>query len=129
VKRNHRDLHAWQQAIEPVAAIYALTSRFPDSERYGLTSQMRRAAVSVPSNIAEGAARASTRDLVRFLNIAAGSLSELDTLVAVAKKLGYVENLETTQKHIDDVAGLVMGLTASLKRRSSLHPSRIHPSQ
>ncbi|MDB5902695.1 MAG: four helix bundle protein, partial [Betaproteobacteria bacterium] len=95
MKRNHRDLHAWQQAIELVAAIYALTSRFPDSERYGLTSQMRRAAVSVPSNIAEGAARASTRDLIRFLNIAAGSLSELDTLVAVAKKLGYVENLET----------------------------------
>jgi four helix bundle protein len=90
VKRNHRSLRAWQQAVELVGSIYRLTGAFPDTERYGLTSQMQRAAVSVPANIAEGAARAGTKELLRFLSFATGSLSELDTLVEVAVNLGYI---------------------------------------
>jgi four helix bundle protein len=118
VKRNHRSLRAWQQAIELVSTIYRLTTTFPDTERYGLTSQMRRAAVSVPANIAEGAARSGTKELIYFLSVATGSLSELDTLVELAVKLGYVGDATKIQEQIDDVAGLIMGLSASLKRRS-----------
>ena len=79
MRRKYRDLHAWQRAIELVKVIYRLTAAFPDSERLGLTAQMRRAAVSVPSNIAEGAARRTTREYLHFPGIARGSLSELDT--------------------------------------------------
>ena len=98
--------------------IYRLTATFPDTERYGLTSQMRRAAVSVPANIAEGAARSGTKEFTYFLGIAAGSLSELDTLIEIAVKLGYLADGSGIQGQIDDAAGLVMGLSASLKRRS-----------
>ena len=72
VRSKHRDLHAWQRAIELVKVIYRITAAFPDSERFGLTAQMRRAAVSVPSNIAEGAARTTTREFLHFLGIARG---------------------------------------------------------
>ena len=104
--------------MELVSAVYGVTVDFPDTERYGLTSQMRRAAVSVPANIAEGAARSGTRELIHFLSIASGSLSELDTLVELAGKLGYLADAQRMQEQIDNVAGLIMGLSASLKRRS-----------
>ena len=100
-----------------MSAVYAVTANFPDTERYGLTSQMRRAAVSVPANIAEGAARSGTRELIHLLSIASGSLSELDTLLELAVKLGYVNDVQRVQEQIDNVAGLIMGLSASLKRR------------
>ena len=118
MKRNHRNLRAWQQAVELVSAIYRLTASFPEAERYGLTSQMRRAAVSVPANIAEGAARSGPKELLYFLSIAAGSLSELDTLAELAAKLGFIADAKQIQEQMDDVAGLIMGLSASLKRRS-----------
>jgi len=118
VKRNHRDLRAWQQAVESVCAVCRFTEVFPESERYGLSSQMRRAAVSVSANIAEGFARSGTRELLHFLSISSGSLSELDTLAEVAVKLSYVLDGRKIQQQIDDVSGLVMGLSASLKRRT-----------
>lgn len=93
------------------------TSRFPKDERYGLISQLRRAAVSVPANIAEGFARNGTKELLHFLGIAGGSLSELDTLIEVATRLGYIERPQNLSDRVDDVAGLVMGLAASLKRK------------
>ena len=117
MKRNHRNLRAWQQAVDLVCAIYRFTEAFPESERYGLSSQMRRAAVSVPANIAEGFARSGTKELIYFLSVAGGSLSELDTLADVAVKLGYVSDAKKIQHEIDDVSGLIMGLSASLKRR------------
>jgi four helix bundle protein len=116
VKRNHRSLKAWQQAIELVEHIYAETREFPKEELFGLTSQMRRAAVSVPANIAEGAARSGTKELVRFLSIAEASLSELDTHVEIARRLGYLKN-DQLHREIDAVAALLMGLSASLKRK------------
>jgi len=117
VRRNHRNLPAWQQGIELVHDIYRLTAHFPPDERYGLTSQMRRAAVSVPANIAEGAARAGTKELLHFLSIANGSLSELDTLTEVAQQLGFAADVKPIQTRIDDVSGLIMGLRASLMKK------------
>ena len=91
VRSKHRDLHAWQRAIELVKVIYRLTAAFPDSERFGLTAQMRRAAVSVPSNIVEGCSRESEAEFLRFLDIAFGSLRELRYQAGLARRLGYLE--------------------------------------
>lgn len=87
---THKDLQIWQQSIELVTIVYRLTEPFPNTEQFGLTSQMRRAAVSIPSNIAEGAARRSSKEFIQFLYISLGSLSELETQFIIAQKLGYI---------------------------------------
>lgn len=117
MQRNHRNLQAWQQAMNLVTAIYQSTSRFPKDEQYGMSSQLRRAAVSVPANIAEGFARNGSKELLHFLGIAAGSLSELDTLVELAARLGYLTETEELSGKVDEVSGLVMGLAASIRRK------------
>jgi four helix bundle protein len=89
---THKDLQIWQLGIELVETVYKVTAIFPASEMYGLTSQMRRAAVSVPSNIAEGAARQGQKEFIQFLYIALGSLSELETQFVIATRLGYQVN-------------------------------------
>lgn len=93
--KTHKDLQIWQQGIDLVEVIYQKTGTFPSSEQFGLTSQMRRAAVSIPSNIAEGAARQGEKEYVQFLYIALGSLAELETQAIIAKRLGYFEELQT----------------------------------
>ena len=123
MRRKHRDLHAWQHAIALVKVIYRLTAAFPDSERFGLTAQMRRAAVSVPSNIAEGAARTTTREFLHFLGIASGSLSELDTQITLAKNLNFPGATATTEQHLDQTSRLLSGLiNATRADLGSLHP-------
>lgn len=117
VKRAHRDLKAWQQAMSLVEGIYTLTAAFPPDERFGLTSQLRRAAVSVPSNIAEGFARNGSKELLQFLAIAGASLSALDTLLELASRLGYHKESDNLRKAVDEVSGLVMGLSASIRRK------------
>jgi four helix bundle protein len=117
VKRSHRSLNAWKQAMELVVDVYALSALLPQNEQYGLVSQLRRAAVSVPANIAEGAARNGSKEFLHFLSIASGSLSELDTLIDLARQLGYIENTEELNAKVDDVSGLVMGLAASIRRK------------
>jgi len=111
-------LKVWQEAVSLVELLYTLTSSFPAREQFGLTSQLRRAAVSIPANIAEGCARTGTKELLHFLSIAQGSLSELDTLIEVAGRPGYLEEIESLRTRIDRVSGLTMGLTASLRRRA-----------
>ncbi|MEW5786582.1 MAG: four helix bundle protein [Pseudomonadota bacterium] len=101
---------AWQEAILLVKEIYALTASFPKSETYGLVGQMRRAAVSVPSNIAEGAARESTKELAQFLVIARGSLSELETQLVIARELGYCTAEQALISRVDHVFKLLQGL-------------------
>ena len=117
MRRNHRRLEVWQDSIGLVEEIYRTTRCFPSSETYGLSGQLRRAAVSVPSNIAEGFARDGTRELLRFLGIAAGSLSELDTLIELARRLGFLNDTKDLEKQLDEVSGKLMGLQASLRRR------------
>lgn len=118
MKRGHRELPVWTASIDLVEAVYALTARWPDHERFGLTAQARRAATSVPSNIAEGAARRGTAELVQFLHVASGSLAELDTQLEVARRLGYCGTAAAdVQARIDNVHGQLLGLLSSLKRR------------
>ncbi len=88
-QRPHERLEVWRDAMSLVEAIYRHSDAFPDGERFGLTAQLRRTAVSVPSNIAEGAARRSTQEYLRFLSIARGSLAELDTQLQIAERLDF----------------------------------------
>lgn len=115
MRRDHKDLRAWQAAMQLVEEVYRLTSTFPRDEQFGLTSQMRRAAVSVPSNIAEGAARNGTKELIHFLGIATGSLSELDTQLELVVRLGYCPAQVPLQARLDEVSALMLALIKSLK--------------
>lgn len=94
--RTHRDLIVWQKSMLLVTEIYRKSQRFPTQEQYGLTSQIRRAAVSIPSNIAEGFGRQSTGDYIRFLNIAVGSLFEVQTQIEIAFNLSFIQESEFT---------------------------------
>ena len=90
---THKDLDIWKLGIELVEQVYKHTAQFPQAEVYGLTSQMRRAAVSVPSNISEGAARGGKKEFIQFLYVALGSLAELETQTIISRKLGYLKDL------------------------------------
>lgn len=113
---SHRDLLVWQKAMDLVTACYRLTAGFPKTEQYGLTSQLQRAAVSVPANIAEGNGRATTGAYLQHLSIAAGSLAELDTHLGVAQRLGYInhEQLAAITKQLEEVGRMLTGLRKSL---------------
>ena len=117
---SYRDLKVWQLGIELTIAVYHLTKVFPVEEKYGLTSQMCRAAVSIPSNIAEGHGRKSNNELIRFLGIAKGSLAELETQLIIAEKLGYC-NSSKTRKLLDlteQESRMLSGLLKSLQKSS-----------
>ena len=94
MNKPHKKLDAWTSAIDLVLLVYKTADTFPVKERYGLSSQIRRAAVSIPSNIAEGAARQTKKEFIQFLYIAKGSLSELDTLLELAKRIEYLNKNE-----------------------------------
>jgi len=119
--RHYRDLIAWQKAMDLVVRVYEATKEFPPEERFGLTTQLRRAAVSVASNIADGQGRHATRDFLRCLSIAYGSLQEVETLLIIARRLEYLE--ESLQAGLFDltneVARLINGLMNSLSPRDS----------
>jgi four helix bundle protein len=114
-----RDLKVWQASVALVEAVYRLTREFPADERFGLTQQVRRAAISVPSNIAEGHARRSTGDYLRFLSFAAGSLAEVHTQVLIASRLQYVGISETDRllREIEDLGKMLTRLKQSLQRQ------------
>ena len=99
-----------------VKAVYEVTRNFPKEEIYGLTAQMRRAAVSVPSNVAEGAARTGQREFAQFLNVASGSLSELETQLLIAVDLGYLEQGHSILSQTEEVSALLFGLRRSISR-------------
>lgn len=116
-QNSYKDLIAWQKGMELVAMIYDATEGFPASEQYGLVSQLRRAAVSVPSNIAEGKAHYSNRDFVRFLRHARGSLAEIETQVLIAHQRKYLTDATMKQltKKLDELGRILSGLINSLK--------------
>lgn len=99
--KSYRDLLIWQKGIAFVKRIYQETARFPDSERYGLTNQMRRAAVSIPSNIAEGQARQHSGEFRQFLFIALGSIAELETQILISQDLGFLPEEISTSLQAD----------------------------
>ena len=118
---SYRDLKVWQLAMDLAQVVYRLTSTLPKAELYGLVSQMRRSVVSVPSNIAEGHARNSTNEYIRFLSIALASLAELETQVLIAKRLDYISDLQLREAlRMSDVLGkMVRALEKSLNAKRS----------
>jgi len=114
--RNHKDLNVWKKSIDLVDIIYKMTKSFPKEELYCLTSQIRRSAISVPSNIAEGAARSSKKEFIQFLYIALGSLSELETQIIIANRQGYLNNLNSLLENIQVIQKLINGLIYYLKK-------------
>jgi four helix bundle protein len=119
--RSYRDLVAWQKGMRFVAQIYEVTQRFPPEERYGLTNQLRRACVSVPSNIAEGQARFSQKEFHHFLSQARGSLVEIETQLLIAKELKYLQpaRAEGLLAAADELGKILNGLIASIKNRTA----------
>jgi four helix bundle protein len=117
--RSHRNLLVWQRSLLLIKETYRVTTRLPKQEVYGLIAQMRRAAVSVPANVAEGYARHATRDYVRFLAIANGSLRELDTYCEVCALLEYLteQDLGTLRRLWDETASLLTKLRQALVRK------------
>jgi len=117
---GYKDLIAWQKGMELVAAIYDATDGFPPQEQFGLVSQLRRAAISVPSNIAEGKAHYSNRDFVRFLRHARGSLAEIETQVLIAQQRRYLPATTTAElaQQLDELGRILSGLINSLSRES-----------
>jgi four helix bundle protein len=115
--RSHRDLVAWQKAFELGLSIYRLTQKFPDAERFGLISQLRRGSVAVASNIAEGYGRGTTQDYIRFLRVARGCLYELDTQLLFAVKLEYTTELSYREIHeqLNECGRILAGLIRSLE--------------
>lgn len=116
MKQHYQNLTVWQRAIDLVPLIYQLTQSFPKHETYALGDQMRRAAVSIPANIAEGQGRRPAREFLQHLAIAKGSLAELHTLLVVAQKLGYQDEarLRQWEEHLSQVRRPLMGLMAKL---------------
>jgi len=123
--RSYRDLLVWQDSMELVVRIYRTTSTFPREERYALVDQLRRAAISVPSNIAEGHGRSRTGDYLRYLSVAVGSLHEVETQLQIATRLGYIAgDVEKELLDACDRVGRMLGaLIRALRRRLSSRPS------
>jgi four helix bundle protein len=119
--KSHKDLQVWRSSIELARLVYRVTSEFGREEQFGLTTQMRRASVSIASNIAEGAARSGTKEFVQFLYIASGSASELQTQVEIAKGLFDEKRakLETLQRDAESLSRMIHGLIRSLKSRGA----------
>jgi len=118
--KTHRDLDVWKIAIDLVTNIYTITKDFPKEEVYGLTNQIRRAAVSVPSNIAEGAGRNSNKEFLQFMYYAIGSLSEIETQMIIAHNLHYINNQQKQEIDfmLSSLFKMSYGLIQSIKQKS-----------
>ncbi len=114
-RRKYQKLLVWQEAMGLVIGVYRITERLPATERFGLCQQLRRAAISIPSNIAEGSGRHSDKDFIRFLNIANGSLLEVETQLLIALQLQYLEEISELQNSIDKIFAMLSSLKRKLK--------------
>ena len=113
---NHKDLEVWKKSFDLVVDVYNETKSFPEEEKYNITSQIRRAAVSIPSNIAEGCARSSDQEILRFIDIACGSLAELETQLLLAERFGYLNSKELIAQ-IMSINKMLSGLKKYLKNK------------
>jgi len=122
--KSYRDLKAWQIGMNISESAYKLTADFPKHERYGLGSQIQRAAVSVPANIAEGHARESTREFLRFLSLAQGSLAELETHLLLAERFGYIskDEIDHIMRLTNETGKVLHGLRRSLNAKLASNP-------
>jgi four helix bundle protein len=122
--KPHKKLDVWQVSIDLVVEVYKLAGELPDGEKYNLVSQMRRAAVSIPANIAEGAARNTKKEFVNYLHIAKGSLSELDTYLEIVRRLGYLPDarLLAVERLLERTDSMLSGL---IRFERSSHVSRL----
>lgn len=118
--KNYKEPGVWQKSVELSITVYRVTGRFPEPEKFGLTSQLRRAATSIPANIAEGWGRGSTREYVQLLLIARGSLMELETHGVVAQQLGYLskEQFASLEGGVEEIGKMLNGLIQALKAKS-----------
>ena len=116
---KHKKLKVWQTARSLVKKVYEATNQFPDSERFGLVNQLRRAIVSVPSNIAEGSSRETSVEFIRFLVIARGSLSEVDTQLTLAEDLAYMVYSDALRNDIDSLLRQINSLISHLRQKDS----------
>ena len=114
---NHKDLDVYKESMILVTMIYKVVKHFPEDEKYGLSSQVKRAAISIPSNIAEGAARKSTKELVQFLYIALGSLAEVETQLELAMELGFLSKSPELNDKTHQLFVLITKLITSLKKK------------
>lgn len=117
--KSYRDLQIWQEAVDLVELVYRASAAFPADERFGLTSQLRRSSVSIPSNIAEGHARPTTRDYLRFLGISLGSLAEMETQILIAHRLGYIDDasLDRVCQASDRIGRMLRAMMKSLQTK------------
>jgi four helix bundle protein len=116
---THKDLLVWQKSIAFVTAIYNLTKSFPKEELYCIVSQIRRAAVSIPSNMAEGCARRNTKEYIQFLYVSLGSAAELETQLIISSNLGYINENDNQNilKNLEEIIRMITGLIKSLSNR------------
>ncbi len=124
--QSYKELDVWKKGLEIVDFVYRITEKFPSGERFGLTTQTQRAAVSVSSNIAEGFCRQYSKEFIQFLFVARGSCAELETQLIIAKKRNYIggDDFVTLMDYIDHELKMLMNLIKSLKRRSTLNAQR-----
>jgi len=117
--RPHQNLDVWNRSIEFTVEIYEATKDFPSDERFGLTSQLRRASVSIAANIAEGAGRKSPKDFLRFLSMAQGSASETETELLIGYRLGYMSEsvYEDPSRRLDDIGRMITGLGRHISKK------------
>lgn len=114
---THRDLHAWRETMALVEIIYRATEGFPKAEYFGLVNQIRRCAISIPSNIAEGAGRNSSREFAQFPGISCGSLSELETQLELATRLGYLEAESDSARQLNRAGRIVRALRKAVRNK------------
>ncbi|MFN0055498.1 MAG: four helix bundle protein [Planctomycetales bacterium] len=121
---GYRGLLVWQKAMDLVESSYRMTHSFPECERFGLSSQIQRAAVSIPANLAEGHSRGGTREFLYFVRIACGSIAELETHIEVARRLNYLSAMRFAElnRQAEEVGRMLSGLRASLQKKLSQKP-------
>ena len=124
---GYKDLIVWNKSIDLVVCVYEVTNKFDKDEKYVLTQQLKRAAISVSSNIAEGSQRGSSPDFIRFLNMSRGSVAEIETQIIIAERLKYISNeeLKKLEERLKEIGVMLNGLVKSLKNKATQQLSNV----